>query len=137
VSTREKIEPVSGLEAYLERPYHYELIRDSDDDGRRGWVAEVEELPGCMSQGATAGEAIENVRDAMYGWISAALDNGQTIPVPRRESQPSGRFLVRLPRTLHGELSRVAEDEGISLNQFVVGVLAAAVGWRVRDRART
>lgn len=47
------------------------------------------------------------------------------------DKQPSGKFLVRLPVTLHGELAKEAEKEGVSLNQFVVAALAGAVGWRV------
>jgi hypothetical protein len=35
-----------------------------------------------------------------------------------------------MPATLHDELARVAEAEGISLNQLITGALASAVGWR-------
>lgn len=42
----------------------------------------------------------------------------------------SGKFVVRVPKTLHATLARVAEDEGVSLNQFVVGALSSAVEWR-------
>jgi hypothetical protein len=48
----------------------------------------------------------------------------------------SGRILVRLPRTLHAELVDQAEQEGVSLNQFIVAALAGATGWR-HDRAST
>lgn len=43
----------------------------------------------------------------------------------------SGKFVVRLPASLHGQLVKEAEKEGVSLNQFVVAALAGAVGWRV------
>lgn len=42
----------------------------------------------------------------------------------------SGRILLRLPRSLHGMLAEAAEREGVSLNQFALGVLAGSVGWR-------
>jgi HicB family len=42
----------------------------------------------------------------------------------------SGKLLVRMPATLHDELARVAQDEGVSLNQLITGVLASSVGWR-------
>jgi hypothetical protein len=35
-----------------------------------------------------------------------------------------------MPRSLHGELAAAAEREQVSLNQFITGVLAAAVRWR-------
>jgi HicB family len=37
----------------------------------------------------------------------------------------SGRFVVRLPRSLHAALEREADREGVSLNQLVVAKLAA------------
>jgi RNA polymerase sigma-B factor len=42
----------------------------------------------------------------------------------------SGRLLVRMPPSLHSELARAAEREGVSLNTLVTGALAGAVGWR-------
>jgi RNA polymerase sigma-B factor len=51
---------------------------------------------------------------------------------PARESEPerrhSGRLLVRMPQALHTELAQAAEREGVSLNAFVTGALADAVG---------
>jgi predicted HicB family RNase H-like nuclease len=41
------------------------------------------------------------------------------------EPTKSGRFVVRLPRSLHAALEREAEQEGVSLNQLVVAKLAA------------
>jgi hypothetical protein len=38
--------------------------------------------------------------------------------------------MVRMPASLHAELARVAEREGVSLNSLVTGALAGAVGWR-------
>jgi len=42
----------------------------------------------------------------------------------------SGRLLLRMPRTLHEELAKASERDGVSLNQFITGVLASAVDWR-------
>jgi predicted RNase H-like HicB family nuclease len=123
-----------SLEEYLKLPYHIVLVSDEDEEGNAGWVAEVSELPGCMSQGATPDEAIDHIRDAMEGWISVALEDGRDIPEPVEPTRFSGRFVVRLPRTLHAEVSRLAEEEGVSLNQFVSVALAGAVGWRSRQR---
>ena len=35
-----------------------------------------------------------------------------------------------MPATLHDELARTAESEGVSLNQLITGVLASSVAWR-------
>jgi len=115
-------------EDYLALPYAIELVQDVDDDGHRGWVAEIEELPGCLSQGSTAEEAIANVRDAMLGWISVALEDGRTIPQPRALGTYSGKFIVRVPSSLHADLVKTATREGVSLNQFVATTLARSIG---------
>ena len=46
------------------------------------------------------------------------------------EPLPSGKLLVRMPRTLHADLTRAADEEGVSLNQFIIGALTGAVSWR-------
>jgi antitoxin HicB len=117
------------LEEYLELPYAIVVVHDIDEDGNSGWVAEVEELPGCISQGRTPEEAVERVREAMHDWIAVALEDDVAIPEPRAIADFSGRFLVRVPASLHADLVRTADREGVSLNQFVTGALAGAVGW--------
>jgi len=44
------------------------------------WVAEVPSLPGCISQGKTKEEALQNIRDAITGYIEAL--NADNLPVP-------------------------------------------------------
>ena len=47
-----------------------------------GWLAEVPELPGCMSDGETPQEAVDNVMDAIACWIEAAEEDGRPVPLP-------------------------------------------------------
>jgi hypothetical protein len=42
--------------------------------------------------------------------------------------QKSGRFVVRLPQSLHAALEREAVAEGVSLNQLVVSKLSLTLG---------
>jgi hypothetical protein len=51
-------------------------------------------------------------------------------PTSGAGAKHSGKLLVRMPATLHDELARVAQTEGVSLNQLITGVLASSVGWR-------
>lgn len=49
-----------------------------------GYLATVPELPGCMSDGATADDARANARDAIAAWLDAASGMGREIPRPAR-----------------------------------------------------
>lgn len=44
------------------------------------------------------------------------------------EEEYSGKFLVRLPKSLHRQLAEEAEREGVSLNQWITAILSRAVG---------
>ena len=56
----------------------------SESDGG-GFLATVPDLPGCVSDGATDREALENAYDAIEAWVEQATAMGRTIPSPRRE----------------------------------------------------
>ena len=49
-----------------------------------GFIATVPDLPGCMSDGETPAEAIENVMDAIEEWLGVARSLGREIPTPSR-----------------------------------------------------
>ena len=68
----------------------------------------------------------------MAEWITVALKEGRDIPEPRAATSHSGRLLLRMPRTLHAELTKAAERESVSLNQFITDTLASAIAWRGR-----
>lgn len=55
-----------------------------------------------------------------------------SVPADEPEDQdkpaPSGRLLLRMPRTLHADLAQAAEREGTSLNQFITAALATRIG---------
>jgi len=57
------------------------IIYWSSDDG--AFVAEVPELPGCMADGRTHGEALRAVERVAKEWIKTAQELGREIPEPR------------------------------------------------------
>ena len=114
-----------SLEEYLDLPYAIALTRG---EGEEPWLATVDELQGCEARGRTPEEAAHRVQEAMGAWLATALEQGRPVPEPRAAA--SGRLLVRMPRSLHAELTRAAAREGVSLNQFISSALSAAVGWR-------
>jgi antitoxin HicB len=105
-------------------PYTIELQRDPED----AWFVQVKELRGCMSQGDTAEEALAMIQEAMPLWLEVALEDDLPIPEPRPNDDYSGKFVVRVPRSLHRQLVEAAADDGVSLNQYINVVLARAVG---------
>lgn len=97
----------------------------SDED--EGYVAIVPDLPGCSAWGETEADAIREAHDAISAWLEAAQAAGRVIPEPtppQDDAGYSGRFLVRLPRRLHADLARNAKREGVSLNQYLLFLLA-------------
>lgn len=111
------------LEYYLELNYPITIHRAEEG----GFVAENEDLPGCLTQGETIEEAIENIEEARQLWIQAAYEDGVEIPIPRTDEEYSGRFLVRILKSLHRHLAEQARYEGVSLNQYVESILSAGV----------
>ncbi len=59
-------------------------------------------------------------RSAMEGYIETKLENGFDIPEPIQTENYSGKFVVRLPKSLHFKLAMEAEKEGVSLNQYAL-----------------
>lgn len=112
-------------EQYLREPYSRILIPDPDTSG---FTAKILEFPGCIAEGDTPQEAYANLEEAAKGWIRAALDMGQSIPEPSVKQNYGGKVLVRFPRSLHRKAVFFAEQEGTSLNQFIVATVAEKVG---------
>ena len=62
--------------------HRYEIILYwSDED--EAYIAEVPELAGCASDGATYQEAIENVEVVIDEWVETAKELGRTVPEPK------------------------------------------------------
>jgi antitoxin HicB len=91
------------------------------------YIAEVPELEGCMTHGKTIAAAAKNADDAISSWIKAAKRLKHPIPPPVLKKKPSGKFNVRVPKKLHQSLVIKAVQEGVSLNQMVVTLLAQGV----------
>jgi antitoxin HicB len=105
---------------------HYTVLLREDDEG--DVVATIQELQGCMAHGKDAGEAWRNIRKVQRAWIEECLESGDPIPVPEDdEILPSGKWVQRVPRTIHKKLVERARDERVSLNQLVSTMVAAAL----------
>lgn len=100
--------------------YPFNVIADPDG----GYVVVFPDLPGCMTQVERLDEIGPMVEEVRRLWIETAYDQGLMIPLPSYPEEYSGKFNLRLPRSLHRALAQAADREGVSLNQYVVSLLA-------------
>ncbi|MDL1864914.1 toxin-antitoxin system HicB family antitoxin [Betaproteobacteria bacterium PRO5] len=105
--------------------YPFELRPLVEEEGG-GWLITFPDLPGCMSDGESPEEAIANGRDAVTAWIAAAREAGREVPRPGE--LPSGKFIARIPCSLHARLTARAKQEGVSMNSLVSAFLAESLG---------
>lgn len=62
---------------------------------------------------------MQRIDDAKRIWIEVACEEGIRIPLPRTETQYSGKLIIRIPRFLHRRLAEQARREKASLNQYI------------------
>ena len=91
-----------------------------------GYLISFPDLPGCMSDGESPEEAMTNGKDAFQCWIAAATASKDPIPQPYQSY--SGKFVQRLPRSLHARLVDRAKKEQVSLNALVTSYIAQRLG---------
>jgi len=116
-----------NIDYYMGLNYPVAIERISEEDGG-GFFASIPLLPGCMSDGETLEEAYDNIEDAKKEWLRSMLERGMNIPELAEQEEFSGKFLVRLPKSLHRTLAQISKREGVSLNQYVANALAYSVG---------
>lgn len=112
-----------NIAEYMSLPYGFVIKQVADESGTY-FHATVLEFDGCQSTGETFQEAYEGLREAMEGWIETKLENGFPVPMPVDTESYSGKFVLRLPKSLHCRLAMEAEKEGVSLNQYALYKLA-------------
>ena len=110
------------LKYYLNLKYTERIKRNSDGS----YFAEIEELPGCMTEADTKGQVLQMLEDAKRGWLEIALKRKITMPEPSVDDY-SGKFNVRMPKFLHRNLAYRAKSEGVSLNTLISTTLANAI----------
>ena len=106
-------------------PFMTRVLRPEEGGG---YLIEFPDLPGCMSDGETLEEAVENGKDALECWIEAAAADGQEIPVPG--SSPT--WVQQVPTDVHIQLSKRAAAAGVSLSELVAAILDQAIDDRVK-----
>lgn len=106
------------LSYYLALEYPYTVV---PDDG--SYYIEYPDLPGCMTQVEEAQDIPEAAEEIRALWIEGEYEDGHDIPEPL-STELSGKFVARVPKSLHRDLVQSAKREGMSLNSYVVALLS-------------
>ena len=107
-------------------------IRPLSENEGGGYMIEFPDLPGCVADGETIEEAIESAKDALDAWLKTAEEFGDEIPEPTLPINFSGRWQLRIPKSLHAALVLRAKQEGVSLNTLATILLAQSVGGSIK-----
>ena len=100
--------------------YSFNLSWSEDDNG---YIATVPEFPNLSAFGETQEEALQEAQFALEGYIEEMQNNKDSLPVPICLSKFSGQLRLRMPKTLHAQLTQEAEKENHSLNSHIVYLL--------------
>ena len=114
--------------------YPFEVRPLSSEEGG-GYLISFPDFAECLSDGATVDEAIENGRDALKATIAALRAKKLSVPAPNSGGVASGKFVARVPKTVHAQLATRARAEGVSLNALVLTFIAQGLGV-ARGKAR-
>lgn len=118
--------------ANMTAPERYNInLRRVSIDGEMLYEARVREFPDATEYAETAQEAYELALDTVEASLEILQDQGKAPPTPSETPEDySGRLTLRVPKTLHRRLTCEAELENISLNQYLVSLLAYHAGTR-------
>lgn len=109
--------------------YPFEIRPLSADEGG-GYLISYPDFSECISDGETVDEAIANGRDALQATVAALEAKGFAVPTPNGGGVASGKFVARVPKTIHAQLATRAKAEGVSLNTLVLSFIAEGLGRR-------
>lgn len=109
--------------------YPFEIRPLSEEDGG-GFLISFTDFSECISDGETIEEAIENGMDALQETIAALESLNMPVPEPGSGGSYSGKFIQRVPRSIHARLVVRAKQEGVSMNSLVTSILAESLGRR-------
>ena len=97
-------------------------------DGETEFEATVLEFPDVVVYEESYTAAYSVALDLIAGLIEDAIGQGKTVPAPagpKDFEEYSGRVTLRMSKSLHATVSRQAEENGVSLNSWIVEAIAA------------
>lgn len=109
--------------------YKKNIFPYNNKNGSVSWIVEFPDLVGCSAVGETEEKALHESRIACELWLDEYYNEHKCYPTPKVVSNTfSGRLVLRLPKTLHKEISIQAEEEGVSLNSLIITLISQNYG---------
>jgi antitoxin HicB len=116
----------------MTNPFEYRVVVEwSPED--EAFVARVPALPGCAAHGRTPERATREAVIAARAMLDSMRAHGLSLPAKDLTPRHSGQLRLRLPRSLHERLSRLAALDGVSLNQELVSLPSAGANVSGRE----
>lgn len=113
------------------------IVRQGSFDGEICFEARILELPDVTEYADSYEEAYELAVDTIVTTAEIFAEQGKEMPVPYSpETEFSGRVTLRMARSLHRRVAEIAEDEGVSINQFITTILSHQVGGMTSNKRR-
>jgi len=97
-------------------------IKWSDED--EGYIATIPGIQGLSAFGEEPDVALSELKIAAKAYFESLKQAGKPMPVLGKVIPFSGQLRLRMPKSLHADLSQAAENEGVSLNTYLVSLLA-------------
>ena len=94
------------------------------DESEEEFIATSKEFPYLSGIADTKEEALDILDDCIQGGLEMLAEDKDIPPQPYCMPEYSGNIRLRLPKSLHKLLAEMSEFEGVSLNQFMVTLLA-------------
>jgi antitoxin HicB len=113
--------------------YPFEIRPLSLEEGG-GFLISYPDFSECLLDGETIEETIKNGSNALKSTVAALKSKGLPVPAPNSGGVSSGKFVARVPKTVHAQLTMRAKAEGVSLNTLVLTFIAQGLG-RTEKRA--
>ena len=101
---------------------HAVSIKWSDEDN--AFIASIPGVQGLSAFGNTNEKALSELKIAAEAYFESLKKAGKTIPLANEVISFSGQIRLRMSKSLHAALSNEAEEEGVSLNTYMVTLLS-------------
>lgn len=116
---------VKDIHYYMSLNYTIAINKVNDEENGTYYFGKIIELDGCHTDAETVEELLEELEEVKRNYLEIKLEHGDNIPEPNE--LPSGKIVLRMPKTLHWRLAGEAALEGVSLNQYMIYKLSQGI----------